>query len=230
MDDQPKTFLNVWDALCPTPEDAREMDLKSALFEAIQKELKGRGLTAKEAAGLLQLSKKEVRLIAGGCPDFGSIGRMIVVAGALGLGVSLDIERPKLSVTEMKARVIARGKVSTQRLLKEVPMMSSKETRNLLGISDKALKKMIADSAILAVPRPSNRNLFPAFQFTDNGHLVAGFKTVMDALPSNNPVSALHFFATPVDLLDLERSIDVLRWGKINEVVWVAKNMFEQGV
>lgn len=104
------------------------------------------------------------------------------------------------------------------------------QVRTLMrGVSRQAIDKRVQEGSLLAVPGPSNRRSYPTLQFTRNGAVVAGLKTVRDALPTSNPWTVLNFLAQPDDRLDGRRPIDVLKEGNIDLVVDAARRMGTQG-
>jgi len=104
------------------------------------------------------------------------------------------------------------------------------QVRTLMqGVSRQAIDKRVQEGSLLAVPGPSNRRSYPTLQFTRNGAVVAGLKTVREALPTSNPWTVLNFLAQPDVRLKGRKPIDVLKEGDIDLVVEAARRMGTQG-
>ncbi|MBV9567221.1 MAG: hypothetical protein JO172_03715 [Hyphomicrobiales bacterium] len=104
------------------------------------------------------------------------------------------------------------------------------EVRTLLrGISRQAVDKRVREGSLLAVPGPSNRRSFPTLQFTPDGGIVEGLKSVQEALPTRNPWTILNFLTHPDDRLNGRKPIDILKQGEVGLVVEAARRIDQQG-
>jgi hypothetical protein len=104
------------------------------------------------------------------------------------------------------------------------------QVRSLLrGISRQAVDKRVQEGSLLAVPGPSNRRSFPTVQFTPDGRIVDGLRSVQKALSTRNPWMVLNFLVRPDQRLNGRKPIDVLKKGGVALVVEAAGRMGQQG-
>ena len=99
----------------------------------------------------------------------------------------------------------------------------------LRGVSRQAIDKRVQQGSLLAVPGPSNRRSFPTLQFNRDGSVLAGLKEVREALPVESPWAVLNFLANPDDRLGGRKPVDVLRAGKVAQVIQAARLYGEPG-
>lgn len=99
----------------------------------------------------------------------------------------------------------------------------------LYGISRQAIDKRVREGSLLAVPGPNGARRYPVCQFQSDGSLVKGLKDVHAALPVRGPWSAFLFLMQPHSDLGGQKPLDLLRHGKIGEVVEAAKRLGVQG-
>jgi nucleoid DNA-binding protein len=97
------------------------------------------------------------------------------------------------------------------------------------GISRQRIEQLVRDKALLAVPGPSNRRRYPAFQFNPDGTIIDGLQKLQETLNFSSPWSLLNFLVNPDDHLSHERPIDVLRRGDISLVLESARRIGIQG-
>jgi len=100
---------------------------------------------------------------------------------------------------------------------------------NLTHLTRQAIHKQVTEGRLLAVPGPSNRNVYPVAQFNDDGRPVGGLKEVREALGSRSPWMLLNFLVNPEARLDNRKPIDLLRAGKHEAVVEAAGRVGIQG-
>jgi hypothetical protein len=100
---------------------------------------------------------------------------------------------------------------------------------SLTHLTRQAIHKQVTDGRLLAVPGPSNRNVYPVAQFDNDGKPVEGLKEVRDALDSRSPWMLLNFLVNPEARLDNRKPIDLLRAGKLDAVVEAARHVGIQG-
>lgn len=101
--------------------------------------------------------------------------------------------------------------------------------RLLRGVSRQRVDQRVQEGSLLAVPGPSNKRRFPALQFDGDGRVVAGLDQVQDSLGFTSPWAVLNFLANPLDDLGGRKPIDLLRAGKIEMVLEVARRQGVQG-
>ncbi|CAN5125665.1 hypothetical protein BH10PSE6_BH10PSE6_34420 [soil metagenome] len=100
---------------------------------------------------------------------------------------------------------------------------------SLTRLTRQAIHKQVTDGRLLAVPGPSNRNVYPVVQFNSDGKPVEGLKEVRDALGSRSPWMLLNFLVNPEARLDNRKPIDLLRAGKLGAVIEAARHVGLQG-
>ena len=100
---------------------------------------------------------------------------------------------------------------------------------SLTHLTRQAIHKQVTDGRLLAVPGPSNRNVYPVAQFNNDGKPVEGLKEVRDALGSRSPWMLLNFLVNPDARLDRRKPIDLLRAGRLDAVVKAARHVGIQG-
>jgi len=86
-----QSFSNVWDALADTPAEAANMTMRSNLLIAIERRVRGWGVTQAEAARRLGVTQPRLNdLLRGRITNF-SLDTLINLAIQSGLTVRLDI-------------------------------------------------------------------------------------------------------------------------------------------
>lgn len=99
----------------------------------------------------------------------------------------------------------------------------------LTHLTRQGIHKQVSDGRLLAVPGPSNRNVYPVAQFRDDGRPVDGLKEVREALGTKSPWMLLNFLVNDDPRLDNRKPIDLLKAGKLDPVVQAAHHMGNQG-
>jgi hypothetical protein len=99
----------------------------------------------------------------------------------------------------------------------------------LTHLTRQAIHKQVSDGRLLAVPGPSNRNVYPVTQFNSDGRPVEGLKEVRDALGSRSPWMLLNFLVNADARLGNRKPIDLLRAGKLEAVLEAAGRVGLQG-
>ena len=86
-----ETFLNVWDALCDTPEEAANMTMRSDLMRRIQAAVDRWGLSQTDAAKRLGVTQPRLNdLLKDRLAKF-SLDALVLLAVRAGLAVRLEI-------------------------------------------------------------------------------------------------------------------------------------------
>lgn len=101
--------------------------------------------------------------------------------------------------------------------------------RVLRGVSRQRIDQRVQDGSLLAVPGPSNKRRFPTLQFDADGNIIAGLDRVRAGLGFTSPWAVLNFLANPLDDLNGQKPIDLLRKGQIEPVLEVARRQGIQG-
>ena len=132
---------------------------------------------------------------------------------------------------DAKARALLRGvKLVEQDLKSSGGAYSLTEVQTLMrDISRQAVNNRVREGTLLAVPGPSNRAYYPAIQFTESGMPVEGLKEVRQALGTENAWMILNFLANADPKLGDRRPIDMLKAGKLDKVLEVARRFGVQG-
>jgi hypothetical protein len=130
-----------------------------------------------------------------------------------------------------RARAILRGRQLAEQDLRESGgTYDLEEVRTLLGgISRQAVAKRVDEGSLLAVEGPERARRYPTVQFTNSGDIIPGLKEVLRTLPSKNPWVRLNFLVAPEARLGGRKPIDLMREGKIDDVLVAARTYYEQG-
>lgn len=130
-----------------------------------------------------------------------------------------------------KARALLRGiEIVEQDLKASGGAFSLLEVCTLMrGVSRQAVHKRANEGSLLAVPGPSNRNVYPVVQFSTDGMPVDGLKEVREALGTRSPWMLLNFLIHAEPRLDGMKPIDLLKAGKLDAVLEAARRMGTQG-
>ncbi len=97
------------------------------------------------------------------------------------------------------------------------------------NISRQAVHNRVRTGSLLAVPGPSNRATYPVVQFMPDGRPVEGLKEVREALDTESAWMVLNFLVNPEPKLRGKKPIDLLKAGRIDEVVEAARRVAVQG-
>ncbi|WP_372423982.1 hypothetical protein [Salinarimonas chemoclinalis] len=97
------------------------------------------------------------------------------------------------------------------------------------GISRQMVDRKVKAGQVLAVPGPSGRRIYPTFQFAADGSLLPGLPAVLAALPTRDPWAVLNFLVNPDARLGGRTAVDLLRDGRVDEVVRAARHLDDQG-
>ncbi len=121
-----------------------------------------------------------------------------------------------------------RGAIQKQKMLEaEGGVIGPMEVGKLLGISRQAVGQRRAAGKLLGVPAAGGY-VYPVWQFKD-GSTLDGLQEVLEVLVEHDPWMKLVFFLNHDTALNERRPVDVLRRGKINQVVRAAQMYLEQG-
>jgi hypothetical protein len=97
------------------------------------------------------------------------------------------------------------------------------------GVSRQAIEKRVREGGLLAVRGPGNRRSYPMVQFLSDSSVVEGLKEVREALPTKNPWMVLNFLVRPEPLLDGHRPIELMKSGRVEPVIEIARRVGVQG-
>ena len=87
-----KRFASVWDAISPTPQEAENMKLRSALMMALDRHIQSRGWTQAEAAAELGVTQPRISDVM--CGKIGRFGldKLVTMVSAAGLHIHVQID------------------------------------------------------------------------------------------------------------------------------------------
>lgn len=122
----------------------------------------------------------------------------------------------------------ARGiKRQFELLSEEGGALGAQEVADLLGVSRQAVDLRRANGKLLAIDLGTRKNLYPRWQFTDEG-ILAGLEETLAVLSTgkHSPWACLRFFLSGNLRLDGDRPLDRLRRGELAPVL-VAAKMFD---
>lgn len=123
----------------------------------------------------------------------------------------------------------ARGLGMRARLLEEEGgLLSGEQAAARLGVSRQAVDKRRRAGTLLAIERPSRGLGYPAWQFPDDGRL-PGLSETLRALGDEPPIAKQRFFLSGNHRLGEARPLDLLRAGRVAEVVQAARAAGEHG-
>ncbi len=165
--------------------------------------------------------------------DLGELGRAVASAsneatlvtalmqpGAAGLFAAADPLTPaRLRGLQARDEILAA----------EGGTLGGEEVGALLHISRQAVDKRRATGKLLAVEIGRRGYLYPAWQFTDEGGVLAGLEDVLPLLAEEPPFARLRFFLSGNRRLRGERPLDRLRRGELEPVLRAARMFGEQG-
>ncbi len=132
---------------------------------------------------------------------------------------------------DARARALLRGIELAERDLKSSGgAYTLTDVRRLMrGISRQAINDRVHEGTLLAVSGPSNRAVYPVVQFLQDGKPVDGIKAVREALGTANSWMILNFLINAEPKLNGRKPIELLKAGKMADVVEVARRVGEQG-
>jgi len=122
-----------------------------------------------------------------------------------------------------------RGLAARERLLKaEGGSLTVSQVVKMLGISRQAIHKRCSKGKLIALSSSKRGYFFPQWQFTDKG-ILPGLEEVLAFLDEDDPWMQASFMLNPNIWLDGASPLEMLRQGKINEVIMAAQASGEQG-
>jgi predicted XRE-type DNA-binding protein len=87
-----KRFASVWDAISPTPQEAENMKLRSALMMALDRQIQSRGWTQAEAASQLGVTQPRISDLVRGKIGRFSLDRLVKMVSAAGLHIHVQVD------------------------------------------------------------------------------------------------------------------------------------------
>lgn len=122
-----------------------------------------------------------------------------------------------------------RGLAARERLIKaEGGSLSVSQVEKMLGISRQAIHKRCSKGKLIALSTSKRGYLFPKWQFTEEG-ILPGLEEVIAELDEDDPWMQASFMLNPNIWLDGVSPLEMLRQGKIKEVIMAARASGEQG-
>ncbi|AFY91124.1 hypothetical protein [Chroococcidiopsis thermalis] len=134
-----------------------------------------------------------------------------------------------ISAADPLERARLRGIAARERLLNaEGGPLTISQVEQLLGISRQAIHKRCSKSKLIALTTSKRGYLFPRWQFAENG-ILSGLESVLAALDESDPWMQAAFILNPNIWLDGASPLEMLRQGKIEDVLVAARASGEQG-
>lgn len=122
-----------------------------------------------------------------------------------------------------------RGIAGRERLLNaEGGPLTVSQVEKILEISRQAIHKRCSKGKLIALSTSKRGYLFPQWQFTEKG-MLPGLEEVLAALDEEDPWMQASFMLNPNIWLDSVSPLEMLRKGKIEEVIMAAHASGEQG-
>ena len=182
-------------------------------------------VSAHKIKGVRSRKLKQVRLSGGGIAAMldGDVAPVVLREAAAPSAVAFE--------PGARARALLRGiEIAEADLAASGGAFDFPQVQRLLrGVSRQRIDQRVQDGSLLAVPGPSNRRRFPALQFDAEGKVIEGLDQVRDSLGFTSPWAVLNFLANPLDDLEGQKPIDLLRKGQVEPVVEVARRQGIQG-
>lgn len=88
----PNEFSSVWDAIEDTPEDAKNMELRSVLMTAIRDRISNSHMSQSEAANLFGVTQPRISDLMRGKINLFSVDALVNMATAAGLNVEIRVQ------------------------------------------------------------------------------------------------------------------------------------------
>ena len=127
------------------------------------------------------------------------------------------------------ARAFLNGLDAKRRLIEQNGgVFKTEQVGEYLGISPQAVNKRRASCQLLGLTFRRRGYVFPAWQFTERGTM-PGLEDVLLALAEHDEWMQNVFFISPNTWLGGRRPLDLLREGKIQEVIDTAKEFGQHG-
>lgn len=122
-----------------------------------------------------------------------------------------------------------RGLAAREQLLNaEGGPLTISQVEKLLGISRQAIHKRCSKGKLIALTTSKRGYLFPKWQFAENG-ILPKLEEVLTALDEDDPWMQISFILNPNIWLDGKSPLEMLRQGKVEEVIVAARASGEQG-
>lgn len=143
------------------------------------------------------------------------------------------LERPEVAAAVRDHDPLAMARlrgimVKRRALTDEGGMFSAEKVGEVLTISRQAVEKRRKAGRLIGVSLGRRGFGYPAWQFSERGTL-SGLETVLDALKSHDAWTKLVFLTSENAATDGKKPLDVLRSGKLEEVIAAARKYGEQG-
>ena len=87
-----QTYSSVWDAIADSPEEARNLKLRSELMDVLEAYILREGITQQVAAQRLGVPRSRVSELMNGRVSKFTLDKLVNMAGRVGLNASITIE------------------------------------------------------------------------------------------------------------------------------------------
>jgi hypothetical protein len=133
------------------------------------------------------------------------------------------------SAADPLERARLRGIAARERLLNaEGGSLTISQVEQLLGISRQAIHKRCSKGKLIALTTSKRGYLFPRWQFAEND-ILPGLESALAAFDESEPWMQAAFMLNPNIWLDGASPLEMLRQGKIEDVLVAARASGEQG-
>jgi hypothetical protein len=137
---------------------------------------------------------------------------------------------PDSSEDEAKKIVLARGILARKKLeLAEGGSLSAEEFAHALNRTRQGVDYMRKEGQLLAWHNTQGKWRYPAWQLTEQGHLLPGLRECLKALDIQSEWEPIIFFLSPRESLAGKRPLDLLRAGKVEQATAAAERHGRHG-
>ena len=151
---------------------------------------------------------------------------LAVLVTALSSGELLD----DLKTVEPLAPAFIRGIEAQRRMLNENGgTLTAEEAGNILGISRQSVDKRRLANSLLALTTGRHGFRYPAWQFTSSGAVLSGLQDVLRVLSQHDEWMQAAFFLSENPRLGDRTPLEMLRAGKLRDVLLAAQIYGEHG-
>jgi hypothetical protein len=119
-----------------------------------------------------------------------------------------------------KQLILASGKPFTAQAVARMLSMTDDDVE--LSMTDDDVERLRQAHKLIAAPSTDYGYLYPAFQFKEDGKILDGLEKVLDSLAHFDPWMQLWFLQTGDVRLDGATPIEILKQGKIEQVLLAA--------
>jgi hypothetical protein len=159
-----------------------------------------------------------------------SIGELLPRVVEVAASVLSDKKTGPAEPNLARAKLLARGVLARRRLEEaEGGAISTEEVGENLGVTRQAVDLRRQKGQLVAWRTSEKRWRFPVWQFGSDGRPLEGLSECIAATELDNEWNAMIFFLSPAESLDGLRPLDLLRDGRLSEVLAYAERYDRHG-